>query len=99
MNFRKHAALPLLALAMTLPVMAQATLTALTAQMPEGRLYEVDMRLRPSGRAGPVATSLHSFTTYQETEAWTWDLDCRRGRPDPGELGRAPCRERVSGWV
>jgi [glutamine synthetase] adenylyltransferase / [glutamine synthetase]-adenylyl-L-tyrosine phosphorylase len=51
----------------------QALVTALTAQMPEGRLYEVDMRLRPSGRAGPVATSLHSFTTYQETEAWTWE--------------------------
>ncbi|MDP3196486.1 bifunctional [glutamine synthetase] adenylyltransferase/[glutamine synthetase]-adenylyl-L-tyrosine phosphorylase [Tabrizicola sp.] len=53
--------------------LTQAIVTALTAQMPEGRLYEVDMRLRPSGRAGPVATSLHSFTTYQETEAWTWE--------------------------
>jgi len=47
--------------------------TALTAQMPEGRLYEVDMRLRPSGRQGPVATSLQSFTLYQESEAWTWE--------------------------
>ncbi|AZL57545.1 glutamine-synthetase adenylyltransferase [Tabrizicola piscis] len=53
--------------------LTQALVTALTAQMPEGRLYEVDMRLRPSGRQGPVATSLHSFTTYQETEAWTWE--------------------------
>ena len=53
--------------------LTQGLVTALTAQMPEGRLYEVDMRLRPSGRQGPVATSLHSFTTYQETEAWTWE--------------------------
>ena len=53
--------------------LTQAMVTALTAQMPEGRLYEVDMRLRPSGRQGPVATSLQSFTTYQQTEAWTWE--------------------------
>ncbi|MCX7288071.1 MAG: glutamine-synthetase adenylyltransferase [Rhodobacterales bacterium] len=53
--------------------LTQALVTALTAQMPEGRLYEVDMRLRPSGRQGPVATSLDSFTAYQRTEAWTWE--------------------------
>jgi glutamate-ammonia-ligase adenylyltransferase len=53
--------------------LTQAMVTALSAQMPEGRLYEVDMRLRPSGRQGPVATSLQSFTQYQETEAWTWE--------------------------
>lgn len=44
------------------------------------------MRLRPSGRAGPVATSLHSFTTYQETEAWTWEhLALTRARVLAGE--------------
>jgi [glutamine synthetase] adenylyltransferase / [glutamine synthetase]-adenylyl-L-tyrosine phosphorylase len=53
--------------------LTQALVTALTAQMPEGRLYEVDMRLRPSGRAGPVATSLSSFIAYQDVEAWTWE--------------------------
>ena len=53
--------------------LTQAFVTALTAQMPEGRLYEVDMRLRPSGRQGPVATSIQSFTSYQESEAWTWE--------------------------
>ena len=57
-----------------------------TAQMPEGRLYEVDMRLRPSGRAGPVATSLASFTAYQENEAWTWEhLALTRARVLAGE--------------
>lgn len=66
--------------------LTQALVTALTAQMPEGRLYEVDMRLRPSGRAGPVATSLTSFTTYQETEAWTWEhLALTRARVLAGE--------------
>ena len=70
--------------------LTQTLVTALTAQMPEGRLYEVDMRLRPSGRAGPVATSLHSFTTYQETEAWTWEhLALTRARVLAGEASLA----------
>jgi glutamate-ammonia-ligase adenylyltransferase len=53
--------------------LTQALVTALSAPMASGRLYEVDMRLRPSGRQGPVATSLQSFTTYQDSEAWTWE--------------------------
>jgi glutamate-ammonia-ligase adenylyltransferase len=66
--------------------LTQALVTALSAQMPAGRLYEVDMRLRPSGRQGPVATSLQSFTTYQETEAWTWEhLALTRARVMAGE--------------
>ena len=38
-----------------------------------GVLYAVDMRLRPSGRAGPVATRIGAFADYQENEAWTWE--------------------------
>ncbi|MCK4712899.1 MAG: glutamine-synthetase adenylyltransferase, partial [Marinosulfonomonas sp.] len=53
--------------------LTQALVTALSAPMSEGRLYEVDMRLRPSGRQGPVATSLQSFKSYQQDEAWTWE--------------------------
>lgn len=53
--------------------LTQAMVTALSAPTAEGRLYEVDMRLRPSGRQGPVATSLDSFRSYQLTEAWTWE--------------------------
>ena len=53
--------------------LTQAMITAVTAQMSEGRLYTVDMRLRPSGRQGPVATSIHSFRDYQMNEAWTWE--------------------------
>ncbi|MBD3765811.1 MAG: glutamine-synthetase adenylyltransferase [Rhodobacterales bacterium] len=70
--------------------LTQALVTALTAQMPAGRLYEVDMRLRPSGRQGPVATSIQSFASYQRTEAWTWEhLALTRARPVAGsaELG------------
>ena len=65
--------------------LTQAMVTALTAQMPEGRLYEVDMRLRPSGRQGPVATALASFRAYQQDEAWTWEhLALTRARPIAG---------------
>jgi glutamate-ammonia-ligase adenylyltransferase len=65
--------------------LTQAMVTAVTAQMPEGRLYEVDMRLRPSGRQGPVATSLQSFRDYQMAEAWTWEhLALTRARPLAG---------------
>ena len=53
--------------------LTQALITALTAPMSQGRLYEVDMRLRPSGTQGPVATSFDSFTTYQENDAWVWE--------------------------
>ena len=53
--------------------LTQAMVTALTAPMAEGRLYEVDMRLRPSGRQGPVATSWPAFQDYQRNEAWTWE--------------------------
>lgn len=53
--------------------LTQALVTALSAQMADGRLYEVDMRLRPSGRQGPVATSFEGFKAYQENEAWTWE--------------------------
>ena len=53
--------------------LTQALVTALAAPMAQGKLYDVDMRLRPSGRQGPVATALDAFRTYQQTEAWTWE--------------------------
>ncbi|WP_084419549.1 bifunctional [glutamine synthetase] adenylyltransferase/[glutamine synthetase]-adenylyl-L-tyrosine phosphorylase [Henriciella litoralis] len=53
---------------------AQRLITALSAETAEGSLYEVDMRLRPSGRAGPVAVSLKAFDRYQHEDAWTWEL-------------------------
>ena len=53
--------------------LTQALITALTAPTAEGRLYEVDMRLRPSGNQGPVATGWDSFRNYQREEAWVWE--------------------------
>ena len=74
--------------------LTQALVTALTAQMAEGRLYEVDMRLRPSGRAGPVATSLDAFMAYQMNEAWTWEhLAMTRARPVAGNAALAQAVE------
>jgi glutamate-ammonia-ligase adenylyltransferase len=66
--------------------LTQALVTALSAPMADGRLYEVDMRLRPSGRQGPVATSVQSFESYQIDEAWTWEhLALTRARPVAGD--------------
>ena len=53
--------------------LTQALITAMTAATAEGRLYEIDMRLRPSGKQGPVAASLASFKAYQRGEAWIWE--------------------------
>ncbi|MEO1459733.1 MAG: bifunctional [glutamine synthetase] adenylyltransferase/[glutamine synthetase]-adenylyl-L-tyrosine phosphorylase, partial [Pseudomonadota bacterium] len=55
------------------PRLTKALLAALTAPTAEGRLYEVDMRLRPSGRQGPVAVSLEGFRRYHAEEAWVWE--------------------------
>ncbi|WP_298256165.1 glutamine-synthetase adenylyltransferase [uncultured Litoreibacter sp.] len=53
--------------------LTQALVTALSAPMSQGRLYEVDLRLRPSGQSGPVATSLQAFESYQLNDAWVWE--------------------------
>lgn len=46
---------------------------ALSSPGAEGRLFEVDMRLRPTGNKGPVATRLASFEAYQAEQAWSWE--------------------------
>jgi glutamate-ammonia-ligase adenylyltransferase len=51
----------------------QRLISAFTTRTNYGVLYEVDMRLRPSGRAGPVASRIDSFAEYQDREAWTWE--------------------------
>ncbi len=51
----------------------QRLIAALSAQTAEGALYEVDMRLRPSGSQGPVSTKMSGFIDYQERSAWTWE--------------------------
>ena len=51
----------------------QRLIAALSAPTAEGIIFEVDMRLRPSGNKGPVATRIQSFEKYQREEAWTWE--------------------------
>ena len=53
--------------------LTQRLISAFTTRTNYGVLYDVDMRLRPSGRAGPLASRINSFADYQEREAWTWE--------------------------
>jgi glutamate-ammonia-ligase adenylyltransferase len=52
---------------------AQRLVHMLTMHSAAGRLYEVDMRLRPSGKGGMLITNIDAFAEYQRTEAWTWE--------------------------
>ncbi|YBV98097.1 bifunctional [glutamine synthetase] adenylyltransferase/[glutamine synthetase]-adenylyl-L-tyrosine phosphorylase [Phyllobacteriaceae bacterium JZ32] len=66
--------------------MTQRLIAALSAPTAEGVLYEVDLRLRPSGNKGPVATHIASFGKYQRNEAWTWEhMALTRARPVAGD--------------
>jgi glutamate-ammonia-ligase adenylyltransferase len=68
--------------------LSQRLINAVTAPTSEGRLYEVDMRLRPSGSIGPIASSLQAFVRYHEDAAWAWEhmaltrARCIVGPPD-----------------
>lgn len=53
--------------------LAHQMVAAIAAPGAEGKLYEVDMRLRPSGSKGPVAVSLAAFQRYHAEDAWTWE--------------------------
>ncbi|MCW8084575.1 bifunctional [glutamine synthetase] adenylyltransferase/[glutamine synthetase]-adenylyl-L-tyrosine phosphorylase [Sabulicella glaciei] len=72
--------------------LAHQIVAALTAPGAEGRAFEVDMRLRPSGNKGPVAVRLSSFQRYHAEEAWTWErmaLTRARVIAGPAALSRA----------
>lgn len=53
--------------------LTQRLIAAVSAPTAEGVLYELDLRLRPSGNKGPVATHIDAFRRYQREEAWTWE--------------------------
>ena len=53
--------------------LGQRLVSAISARTAEGRLYEIDTRLRPSGNVGPIACSLANFRRYQETTAQVWE--------------------------
>ncbi len=66
--------------------LTQRLVAALSAPTAEGSLYEVDFRLRPSGHAGPLATSIDAFAAYQARDAWTWEhMALTRARPIAGD--------------
>ena len=71
--------------------LGQRLVSALSAPTPEGRLYEIDTRLRPSGNLGPVACSVANFERYQLETAQTWEHQAlTRARAIAGDpaLGR-----------
>ena len=72
--------------------LAQRIVHLLTMHSAAGRLYEVDVRLRPSGKGGMLVTNIDAFADYQREEAWTWEhqalLHAR------AVAGAAPLRER-----
>jgi glutamate-ammonia-ligase adenylyltransferase len=53
--------------------LAQRIVHLLTMHSAAGRLYEVDVRLRPSGKGGLLVTNIEAFAEYQRQEAWTWE--------------------------
>ncbi|WP_297111283.1 bifunctional [glutamine synthetase] adenylyltransferase/[glutamine synthetase]-adenylyl-L-tyrosine phosphorylase [uncultured Devosia sp.] len=70
--------------------LTQRLVAAVSAPTAEGVLYEADMRLRPSGNSGPLATSLAGFRAYHKDNAWTWEhLALSRARvvASTGRLG------------
>jgi [glutamine synthetase] adenylyltransferase / [glutamine synthetase]-adenylyl-L-tyrosine phosphorylase len=77
--------------------LSQRLIGAVTAPTGEGRLYEVDMRLRPSGASGPIASSLDGFARYQRESAWTWEhMALTRARPVAGD---AALRRRIAAAI
>ena len=68
--------------------LTQRLVSALSAPTNYGSLYKVDLRLRPSGRSGPLATQIGRFKAYQEEEAWTWEqMALTRARVVSGSPG------------
>ncbi len=53
--------------------LGQRIIFILNTQTAAGKLYEVDMRLRPSGNSGMLVSTLSAFERYQQKEAWTWE--------------------------
>ena len=80
--------------------LTQRLFAALTAPTAEGILYPVDLRLRPSGRKGPVAVHMDAFGAYQAEEAWTWEhMALTRARVVAGDEKLRRKAERVIAGV
>jgi [glutamine synthetase] adenylyltransferase / [glutamine synthetase]-adenylyl-L-tyrosine phosphorylase len=53
--------------------LAQRYVAALSVATAEGALYDVDLRLRPDGEKGPIASDIAGFAKYLREDAWTWE--------------------------
>ncbi len=53
--------------------LGQRVIHILTSHTRAGRIYETDMRLRPSGSSGPLVSHIDAFAKYQRESAWTWE--------------------------
>ena len=63
----------------------QRFITAMSSPTAEGKIFELDFRLRPSGNAGPLATHIDAFVKYQREDAWIWEAQAlTRARPVAG---------------
>lgn len=77
--------------------LASRVTAALSVPTAQGALYEIDTRLRPQGKQGPLAVSLDSFERYQQNEAWTWEhMALCRARP---LFGSEQAREQLSSII
>ncbi|MEM1173768.1 MAG: bifunctional [glutamate--ammonia ligase]-adenylyl-L-tyrosine phosphorylase/[glutamate--ammonia-ligase] adenylyltransferase [Pseudomonadota bacterium] len=76
--------------------LAQRLTHILTTRTTSGVLYDIDTRLRPSGRSGLLVTSLMAFDRYQRDDAWTWEHQALlRSRPVAGSVAIADAFERI----
>lgn len=76
--------------------LAQRLVHILSTQTRSGKLYEVDTRLRPSGKGGPLVTSLSAFERYQREDAWMWEHQALlRTRAISGDASVCAAHERV----
>lgn len=75
---------------------ARRMLSLISATTPSGRLYSIDARLRPNGRAGLLVSSVEAFNRYQLEEAWVWELQAlTRARPFVGDSETANDFKRI----
>jgi glutamate-ammonia-ligase adenylyltransferase len=76
--------------------LGQRLIAALSVPTAAGRLYEVDVRLRPQGNQGPLVAALDAFARYQREDAWTWEhMALTRARPVYGSATACATLQRV----
>lgn len=76
--------------------LAQRLISLLGTLTPAGRLYEIDLRLRPDGAKGLLVSTLASYADYQRARAWTWEHQALvRARPVAGDPQLAEAFERI----